>query len=185
LGTKVAGLDLAALERNCSGYALIDLESSRLVKLKCLYGDEDIVANILADNVKVTSIDSPLAKEPKLRSVDRLAISSGFRVLPPNLGYMSRLTVRGWNIYKRLTSAGVTVIETHPRSALKSSRANSVDDLTRKLGIDVGVYGSQKLRKDLQDAIVAAIVSLCYVRRDCLSHIAAEDGVIYLIKPIK
>ncbi len=182
--TKVAGLDLAALERNCCGYAVIDLELSRLVGLKCLYEDEEIVASILTDNVKVVSVDSPIAREPRLRAVDRAAMKLGFRVLPPNLGYMSKLTIRGWNLYERLTSVGVIVIETHPRSALKSSKAGSVVDLARRLGVDLGEYESRRLRKDLRDAIVAALVSLCYVRGDCVSQIVAEDGAIYLIKPL-
>lgn len=182
--TKVAGLDLAALERNCCGYAIIDLGLSKLVRLKCLYKDEEIVASVLADNVKVVSVDSPIAREPRLRAVDRAAIKLGFRVLPPNLGYMSKLTIRGWNLYERLTSAGVTVIETHPKSAMKSSKVSSVVDLARRLGVDLDKYESKRLRKDLRDAIIAALVALCYVRGDCVSQIIAEDGVIYLIKPL-
>lgn len=179
---RVAGLDLAAKSTNCSGYALIDVSSLVLVKLTCLYSDEQIVSTILSDGVALVSVDSPISREPVFRAVDREAIQRGFRVLPPNLGPMRNLTLRGWRLYEKLSSEGITVIETHPSSALKSSGCRNPLDLAKILGIDVEEHLQGYLGKDLRDALVAALVALCYVRGDCLQAIEADDGRIYLIK---
>ncbi len=181
---RVSGLDLAAEERNCSGYALIDLHSMSLARVECLYSDEQIVSSILSDGVGVVSMDSPITKEPRLRSLDREMVRMGFRVLPPSFAHMRKLATRGWRLYERLAAEGVVVIETHPRSALKSSGAGDCFELARSLGVDLGIYGSRALRRDLRDAIVSAIVALCYVRGDCLLTISAEDGSLYLVKSL-
>ncbi|MEM1622563.1 MAG: hypothetical protein QW780_00685 [Sulfolobales archaeon] len=181
---KVSGLDLAAESRNCSGYAVIDLDTMTLVRAVCLYSDEEIVNNILADRVRLVSIDSPLAREPVFRRIDREAIRRGFRVLPPSLGYMRKLTLRGWTLYERLSKEGVEVIETHPRSALISSGLSDCFALAERLGLNLGIYRWKALSRDIRDAIVSALVAYCYVRRDCLLTISAEDGKIYLIKPL-
>ncbi|MEM2207655.1 MAG: hypothetical protein QXG17_03080 [Sulfolobales archaeon] len=181
---KVSGLDLAAESYNCSGYAVIDLNTMTLAKAICLYSDEEIMTNILSDQVRLVSVDSPLSREPVFRHVDREAIKRGFRVLPPNFGYMRKLTRRGWRLYERLSTEGIEVIETHPRSALKSSGLNDCFVLAEKLGVSLGIYRRKALGKDLRDAIVSALVALCYIRGDCLLTVSAEDGKIHLIKPV-
>lgn len=182
---KVAGLDLAAESYNCSGYAVIDLESMELVKVMCLYSDEQIVLSVISDEVKLVSIDSPIAREPVFRSIDREAMRRGFRVLPPSFGYMRKLTQRGWRLYEKLTAEGVEVIETHPSSALKSSGVDNCFALAEKLGVSLGVYSRRVLSKDLRDAIVSALVALCYVKEYCLLTISTKDGRIHLIKPMR
>ncbi|MEM4062267.1 MAG: hypothetical protein QXY11_05360 [Desulfurococcaceae archaeon] len=181
---KVSGLDLAAESHNCSGYAVVDLDTLTLVKAVCLYSDDEIVNNVLADKVRLVSVDSPLIRDPVFRRIDREAIRRGFRVLPPNFGYMKKLTLRGWTLYERLSREGGEVIETNPRSALISSGISDCFTLAERLGLNLGIYRWKVLSKDIRDAIVSALVAFCYVRRDCLLTISAEDGKIHLIKPV-
>ncbi len=182
---RVSGLDLAAEARNCSGYAVVDLRTMSLVKVSCLYSDEEIVSSVLSDEAGVVGVDSPVTREPRFRSLDREMVRMGFRVLPPTLGHMRKLTARGWGLYERLTAEGVEVIETHPRSALKSSGAGDCFELAESLGVDPGVYRTRSLRRDLRDAIVSALVALCYVLGNCLLTVSAEDGTLYLVKPLR
>jgi predicted nuclease with RNAse H fold len=181
---KVSGLDLSAESYNCSGYAVIDLRERLLIRLECLYSDEQIVSAVLSDSVVLVSVDAPLVEVPRLREVDRVAISRGFRVMPPTFKHMRKLTERAWRLYGRLVAAGVQVIETHPGSALKSSGARDAVSLAHFVGVDLGQLGSRLVKKDLADALVAAIVALCYLRGDCVDSISASDGVIYVLKKL-
>jgi predicted nuclease with RNAse H fold len=182
--SKVSGLDLSAESYNCSGYAVIDFRDRRLTKLECLYSNEQIVSAVLSDSVVLVSIDAPLMEVPRFREVDRVAISRGFRVLPPTFKHMRKLTERAWKLYGELVAAGVRVIETHPRSALKSSGARDVVSLAHTVGVNLGELGSRLVKKDLADALVAAIVALCYLKGDCVDSISANDGVIYILKKL-
>ncbi|MCX8184298.1 MAG: DUF429 domain-containing protein [Sulfolobales archaeon] len=182
--TRVSGLDLAAESYNCTGYAVIDLTSMSLVRIECLYGDDQIVSNIASDRIGLVSIDSPITREPKYRLVDKEAVKRGFRVLPPSFKHMKKLALRGWKLYEKLTSEGIEVIETHPRSAIKSSGVSDYITLAERLGVNLGDYRRRKLGKDLRDALISALVAVCYTKVDCLLVISAEDGSIYLIKPL-
>jgi predicted nuclease with RNAse H fold len=182
---RVSGLDLSAESYNCSGYAVIDPQAVRLTRLECLYSDEQIVSAILADSVVLVSVDAPLVEVPRFREVDRVAIGKGFRVMSPTFKHMRKLTERAWKLYKELLIAGVQVIETHPRSALKSSGVGDVVSLASTVGVDLGQLGSRLVRKDLADALVAAIVALCYLRGDCIDFIEASDGIIYILKKLR
>lgn len=180
----VGGLDLAAYEHKCSGFAAIDDILGVVQELVCLYKDEDIIEKVIALGVDVLAIDAPIAEYPRFREVDRKAISKGFRVMPPTFKHMRILTMRAWQIYQRLRSVGVTVIETHPSSALKSSRARDVVDLCKAFRIPIDRLTNRLKHKDLRDALISALVALCYKNRSCISSIDASDGVIYIITPI-
>ncbi|MDW8010521.1 MAG: hypothetical protein RMH84_02885, partial [Sulfolobales archaeon] len=161
-----------------------DLANTSLVKIACLYTDDQIVSSIISDKVNLVSVDSPISREPKFRLVDREAVRRGFRVLPPSLKCMKKLSLRGWKLYEELRLRGIEVIETHPRSAMKSSGVGDHAVLAEKLGIELGEYRSRKLGRDLRDALISALVAVCYARGDCLLTISAEDGSIHLIKPL-
>jgi len=182
----VAGLDLSGSYRRCSGYSEIDVKSRSIVRAACLYRDEDIISTI-ANNASIVAIDAPIAREPRMRELDRIAIRRGYRVLPPSLGGMRMLTQRAWKIYLELTSLGVEVIETHPRSALKSSSSESLEDLLNIYGIKTHQEIISKSReKDIRDAMIASIVAYCYyIEKRCIEEIRASDGTLYLLKPLK
>jgi predicted nuclease with RNAse H fold len=180
----IAGLDLAANPRRCSGYASMDLNERAISNVKCLYDDENILSEMLKDKVKLVAIDAPLSPEPTFRDVDRRAIRGGYRVLPPTLGAMRMLVARAWKLYEALSIKGVKVIETHPKSALKASGEESVEALLSKMGIRLDADNSVLLVKDLRDAIISLVVAYCYQSRTRLMEIKGKDGVIYLIGAI-
>jgi predicted nuclease with RNAse H fold len=93
----VAGLDLSGSYRRCSGYSEIDIGSRRIAVATCLYRNEDIVSTI-ASRVSVVAIDAPIAREARMRELDREAIRRGYRVLPPSMQGMRMLTQRAWKI---------------------------------------------------------------------------------------
>ncbi len=186
--TVVAGIDLAASPKKCSGYSVIESKNNSpfLTKIKCLNTNKSIVNEILKDGVRVVAIDSPLTKEPKMREVDRLMIKRGFRVFPPNFSWMRELSVRGWLIAEELKSLGIKVIETHPRSALVAAGVNSLQELLDLLEVRITVsnFSESVLHKDLRDSVIAAIVAYCYIR-GCCDAVKASDGIIYILKKFR
>lgn len=178
----VGGLDLAAYEHRCTGFAVIDEDHNIVKELICLHKDEEIINAVSGSSIEILAIDAPLIETPRFRKVDRKTIRIGFRVMPPSFKHMKTLTIRAWLIYQRLTQLGITVIETHPRSALKSSGTTNVIELCKALNISIDSNLVTRLKhKDLKDALISAVVALCYKRKSCIKTIEAEDGIIYLI----
>lgn len=177
---RVAGLDLAARSSRCTGYVSLGLRGrldGELLTAKCLGGDGEIVGEVLREGVAVVAIDAPIAPEPVMRDVDRKMISLGYRVLPPTFSHMKELTRRGWGLYYTLRSMGVTAIETHPRSALMSGAYGNPYDAARAMGVKVG---AKLAGKDLEDALVAALVAAAYAW-GVAERVWGSDGVIYLL----
>lgn len=175
----VAGLDLAASERRCSGIALLCTGERRFLRVGCASSDDEILS--ATSMAKVVAIDAPLSESPSMREVDRKMISMGFRLMPPSLGSMRALTERGWRLYLSLSRLGVRVVETHPRSALKSAGVESVEELASLLGLS-GLELSS-LSKDERDAAVAAAVALC-VLEGCSREVKGSDGTIFLLNSL-
>lgn len=179
----VAGLDLSASAKRCSGYAEIDVASRSLTTALCLYTDDEILSTA-SSRASIVAVDAPIAGEARMRELDREAIRRGYRVLPPSLGGMRALTARAWRIYQELSRRGVVVIETHPRSAMKSSGFRGVREILKAYGISPNaVQGPRPLSKDIEDAIVAAVVAYCYYIGSCIEEVRAPDGVLYLLRP--
>ncbi|MEM4512946.1 MAG: DUF429 domain-containing protein [Ignisphaera sp.] len=183
----VGGLDLAAYEHRCSGFAVVDEEDKTLKELLCLYSDADIVNKVKLLSIEVLAVDAPITEHPRFREVDREAIRRGFRVLPPTFKYMKMLTVRAWRLYNEFKSMGIMVIETHPRSALINSGSNNVIELCNSLGISIGhhIDKNKISHKDLRDALISSLVAFCYKKKTYIESIEAEDGTIYIIAPLK
>ena len=183
----IAGLDLAAKENRCSGFAVIRISKSKsgLTLLRCLTTDDEIIGNITKYGISLVAIDAPITPKPVMREVDKIMIKSGFKVFPPSFSWMKKLTQRAYNLYLTLRGLGIKVIETHPRSALISSRINDVSRLCDLLGINIKGYEEIINRsKDLRDALISALVAYCYVMNTCSKVIKAHDGEIYLIKEL-
>lgn len=181
MGSIVVGLDLSGSPRRCSGYSEIDVSLRSIARVGCLYRDEEILSSIVG-RASIVAIDAPIAPEPRVRELDRIAMRMGYRVLPPSLGGMRILTQRAWRLYIELSRMGVRVIETHPRSALKSSGFENPLDLMRWIGIGVPqeIRGG-RLARDIVDAIIASLVAYCYLEGGCVEEIRAMDGALYLI----
>lgn len=151
----------------------MDLGSRRLLRAEALLSDAEIVGALRG--VAVLAVDSPLS-EPRggaMRAVDREMIRRGFRVLPPSWRPMSQLTRRALALVREI---GSPAIETHPRSALRSSGCGDVGELLDAMGIS---HGELPRSRDALDAVVAAAVAAEAVEGRAL-EVRAEDGSIYL-----
>ncbi|MEM0027651.1 MAG: DUF429 domain-containing protein [Ignisphaera sp.] len=177
------GLDLAAKPSRCTGFVVIaDTSHIQVAEARCLGTDDEIIHNVVKYGNVVIAIDAPFGfGDGHLRRVDRKMISMGYRVLPPGLQQMRELTRRAISIVSKLLGYGLTVIETHPRSVLKSSRCNSLEDLANRLGIDASLIN--RGNRDIKDAFLAAIAAYCFIR-GCSNPVQESDGVIWLVKEI-
>lgn len=175
---RVAGIDLAGSTHNPSGVCI--LSNTRIDFLGVLYSDEEIVSLILSAKPRTAAIDAPLTHSRGYREVDREMIKHGYRVLPPGWRGMKMLVSRAILIKEKLEENSIKVIETHPRSALKSSNCNSVDRLLSMYGIS---FEKKRISRDELDAVIAALVAHHYELGD-VEVVEAYDGKIYLLPRI-
>jgi predicted nuclease with RNAse H fold len=178
------GVDLAAKPSRPTGVAVVKATSD--FKLEFLfvsevYSDEEIVNSLVKFGTMTVAVDSPLALPSRsaLREVDRLLIKSGFRVLPPAWSPMAQLTLRARRLAKILENYGIEVIETHPRSSIKSSSCSSLQELLGVLGVDL----SRRLTRHEADSVVASLVCIYYKSNRALVF-RASDGEIVLLPRI-
>ncbi len=183
------GIDLAAKESRCSGIAVIDTEL-RLSNISCLYEDSEILEFIRdltkGFDIVILSIDAPLRLAKGFRDVDKKMVRLGYRVFPPNFSFMKFLTKRAMRLLKSLFKLNIIVLETHPRSALLSSRCNSVFELLKVYSIvvpDEKMIEILQKSKDLSDAVIAAIVSLSFDLNNAVPVCDYRD-CIWILKPL-
>jgi len=179
------GIDLAASPKRCTGFAII--ENNTVTRVTCLYSNTDIIRTIedvCRDSLCVIAIDAPFdLPSYGYRRVDLEMKRRGLRVLPPSLGPMKILTIRASFISRYIKQLAFQVIETHPRSALIASRCSDLTQLLYTLNVHSSRIDIDKLSKDLVDAIICAVVALCYIK-GCAEPVKAEDGVIWILTPI-
>jgi predicted nuclease with RNAse H fold len=177
LSGPYGGLDLTASPNRASAVTVI--ASSAITT--GLYRTDDEILSALK-GASIVAIDSPLS-QPRHgwhRDVDRTLLRMGYKVFPAAWPSMKALYRRALVISSRLSEAGAKVIETHPLSALKSSRCSGYADLAEALGITI----HEKPRvKDEVDSLIAAIVAMAYDEGLVMS-VRASDGEVYLLKPI-
>jgi len=177
LSGPYGGLDLTASPNRASAVAVI---ASGAITTGLYRTDDEILGAL--KSASIVAIDSPLS-QPRHgwhRDVDRALLRMGYKVLPAAWPSMKALYRRALVISSRLSEAGAKVIETHPLSALKSSRCSSYADLAEALGIAI----HEKPRvKDEVDSLIAAIVAMAYDEGLVMS-VRASDGEVYLLKPI-
>ncbi len=182
------GIDLAASPARCTGYAVITCgDFCELNLTRCYYGDDEIITAIYdlkRYDLLIVSVDAPFNLSTGMRDVDRKMVSLGFRVFPPNFKHMRSLTLRAMRLVERLRSLGITdVYETHPRSALLSSKCGGVRELLGRLPMMLGGYDLNALSEDVRDALVASVVSYC-IDSNCYLKVEGVDGVIWLLDSI-
>ncbi len=175
----VAGVDLAAYQHRPTGVAV--LSDSNVLFIGIMHSDQEIIGLIQSYKPVAVAIDSPLAHAETYREVDILMKKHGYPVLPPGWRTMKPLVDRAVRIKKILEDNGIPVIETHPKSALRSSGCRSLDELLKNTGIEIDL--KRKLTRDEADALIAAIVARFYVENNALT-VSARDGVIYLLPRI-
>jgi len=177
---KYAGIDLAGSPRNPSGVAILDsTDTISMAFIGILHSDDEIIELLARFKPVVVAIDAPLSHSRGYREVDRLLLRRNYRVLPPSWRGMSMLVDRALTLVRSLTSMGIRVIETHPKSALKSSGCRSPNELAERIGLSF----EERLSRDEEDALVASIVAYGHDRGYTVVFRAA-DGEVTLLKPI-
>lgn len=144
---RVAGVDLAVVRPS----AIAVLDGCELAAYLSAMELEDIVSSLSPYRPAVVAIDAPLSKpEGWLRDVERELLRLGYRLLPPLMGPMARLTERGMRLARMLGNA----IEVHPKTSLKA------------MGLEPGLIYSRYRppTKDHFDAVLAALTALAYLK---------------------
>lgn len=182
-----AGVDLAARAHRPTGIAIVEAGSPRfihLISVTTAYEDVEIVELLKKSSTVLAAVDSPLslpASGRKYREVDLEMIRQGYRVLPPSWRYMRELTMRAMKLIDTLKLSGIEVVETHPLSALKSSRCLTPSRLFEK--VFTKPIDTLGMSKHEVDAVIASIV--CVYHHYGESHLVrALDGLIALLPPL-
>ena len=181
------GIDLAVRSGKCSGIAVY-LNGECFVT--CSFSIDELL-KLLKEIIRecgkcVVAIDAPLTvSHHGFREVDKKLISMGFKVLPPSFPGMRKLTEAAIEIANELRSRGCIVIETHPRSALASSKCLDVKDLENALSLECSYDQSyiDRWLKDMNDAVIALATALCFVK-GCVEVVQAADGEIVLLNKL-
>ncbi len=175
----VGGIDPSSSPKKPTGIAIVSKDN--ILFIAKVFYDSEIVSVVKEYKPVVVAIDSPLSHSSGFRKVDIEMKRHGYPVLPPNWPAMKKLIDRSLKLVEQIKLLGVEVIETHPKSALKSSGCNSVEELVLQRYRDYGfVERISKCTKDEKDALIAALVALDYVESRA-TVIKASDGAIYLL----
>jgi predicted nuclease with RNAse H fold len=181
--TRVAGVDLRSGPRYPTGYAVLD-GNRRVLELRTLRTDEQLLAAIEASAPDLVAIDAPLALPEGrccakvtcpcasfglMREVDRVCAALGYRPFPTLLPSMVGLTLRGIELLAALTSAGVPVVEVYPGMAQDRlgvpRKRQGLEGLRRGL-FRAGVRGMPRARRvshDELDAVTCALVGVLHL----------------------
>ncbi len=175
------GLDPSASSKKLSGLAFLEPSSSLLLIL--LRTDQEIIGAVKKYMPRIIAIDSPLSHAKGYRKVDILLKKHGYNILPPSWPAMRKLVDRSIKLTSVFEKLGIKVIETHPRSALKSSNCKSIEDLLNSLGYAEVSRITNVLTQDEKDAIIASLVAFYYDLGETVVF-KAKDGEIYLLPRI-
>ncbi len=175
----VGGIDPSSSPKRPSGIAIVSKDN--ILFIAKVYYDSEIIGVIKEYKPIVVAIDSPLSHNKGFRKVDIEMKKHGYPVLPPNWPAMIKLIDRSLKLVEQIRSLGVEVIETHPKSALKSSGCKSIEELVLQRYRDHElVERISNCTKDEKDALIAALVALDYIESRA-TVIKASDETIYLL----
>ena len=198
---KIVGIDLAGIESRPTGFCILDEKLK--TETKILYRDEEIVKEVLNVKPSLTSIDAPLSlpkgrcclrdncpcrKAGHLRKCDKDILRLKIRLLPVTLGPMRKLTMRGINLNKTLTSHGFKVVETLPSSVRKilgfPAKTEGVDRLKKAL-TSYGIKGleNKSLSEHELDAVLSALAGKLYLEGKALEVGDPSEGLIVIPNP--
>lgn len=177
---KSLGIDLAGDEDNSSGVAILE---ERNIRTDILKSDKEIIDLFKSQGPKIIAIDAPLSlpRKGNLREADSELIARGHRVLPPTLGGMRLLTVRGIRLAGALRELKFKVIEVHPRTSGKILFGSKErDDWISKLK-----RGGWNLESGFNeheiDSILAAVTGFLYLEKRT-EKVGEKEGEIVIPK---
>ncbi|MEM3640829.1 MAG: DUF429 domain-containing protein [Candidatus Bathyarchaeia archaeon] len=182
----IIGIDLAGKSENPTGWALW---KNKIVETSLIYKDKEVLEGVIRGKPAIIAIDAPfnLPKEGILRKADKEMIKKGYRVFPPGLQAMRKLTERAMQLNKLITEKGYKTIEVHPTSTRKAL-SMPLKDWKRIQTIleDIGLGGTLKTRtlsSHELDAVTAALTAHLYIQNKTEAIGDEEEG--YIVVPKK
>jgi predicted nuclease with RNAse H fold len=185
-GKIIIGIDLAGKEENPTGFAIW---RNKTVETCLIYTDKEILEKVFSANPKIVAIDAPLnlPKSGIFRKADKELIKKGYRVFPPGLPAMKKLTLRAIELNRLITERGIQTIEVHPTSTRKALGMPTKDwEKIQNILKSVGLAGSlseHRLTPHEIDAITAALTG--YLHMEGLTESVGDHEEGYIIVPIK
>jgi len=163
------GVDLGHPLRETTGIAAICLRCFRTLTFTTFPTCVLSLCTYLRNSIIVVAIDAPLSFPRKgiERELEKLCRRQGYRLIPPMLGGMRRLTETGICLREILDKLGIRNIEIHPRSSLKALSVDLKELLT--------LLNARPRTRHEQDAVLAAVTGLAYVL-DMYVEIRDSDG---------
>ncbi|MCS7109656.1 MAG: DUF429 domain-containing protein [Candidatus Micrarchaeota archaeon] len=143
------GIDLAAKEKNPTGFCLID-ENLDILCEGILHSDEEIIELLYKYKPKVLGIDAPLSLPRKgyLRKEEKILIREGYRILP-FFKSMKDLAMRAKRIERKIKC--INIIEVYPNISAKI----------------LGIKREKGRKRHIIDARIAAITAKLYSEGKC------------------
>ncbi len=182
----IIGIDLAGKPENPTGWALWE---NKKVKTNLVYTDRKVLEGITRKKPEIVAIDAPfnLPKSGMLRKADKEMIRKGYRVFPPSLPAMKKLTVRAIKLNKLVTKSGHKTIEVHPTSTRKALNMPSKDwgkiqAILERIGLK-GDLKARSLASHEIDAVTAALTAHLHMQNKTEALGDEEEG--YIIVPKK
>jgi len=181
----IIGIDLAGKPENPTGWALW---KNKAVKTSLIYTDNEILEGIARNKPAIIAIDAPLClpKRGNLRRADKEMIRKGYRVFPPSLPAMRKLTLRGMKINKSIAEKGYKTIEVHPTSTRKALNMPSKDwGKIQKILKSIGLEAELKVRTMTPheiDAITSALTAYLHTQNQTEAIGDEEEGYIIIPK---
>jgi hypothetical protein len=180
------GIDLAGKQQNPTGWATL---TKGTIKAGEIYTDKEIIDLVRREAPVLTAIDAPLSlpKKEILRKADKEMIKRGYRVFPPRILAMEKLTLRALKLVKELQRAGFKVIEVHPTSTRKALNLPHKDWRNiQTILIQIGLKGDIELRALTPheiDAVIAALTAHLHLKGKTVKIGNNIEG--YIIVPRK
>jgi predicted nuclease with RNAse H fold len=181
----IIGIDLAGSPKNPTGWALW---KDKAIKADLVYTDEEILESVLSHNPSIIAIDAPLRlpKEGILRKADKEMIKRGYRVFPPGLPAMKKLTLRAIKINTLILEKGYKTIEVHPTSTRKALSIplkdwGKIQTILESIGIG-GEIQTRPLASHEIDAATAALTAYLHIKNQTEAIGDEEEGFIIIPK---
>jgi len=182
----IIGIDLAGKAENPTGWAIW---KNKKVKTTLLYTDSQIIETITQSKPELIAIDAPfnLPKKGILRKADKEMVKKGYRVFPPSLPAMKKLTIRAIELNNVITEKGFETIEVHPTSTCKALNIPPKDwGKIQTVLTQIGLEGDLKVRTLTPheiDAIIAALTAYLHIKNQ--TEALGDDVEGYIIVPKK
>ena len=184
---KIIGIDLAGLEKNDTGFCVLEAKSASVRLMK---SNLEIVLAVEKENqagkVDLLCIDGPttLPVQNTRRCDDQL---SDLGVLPPLIGGMRYLTMRASKLRTSLEEKGYKVIEVSNNATARVLGYWDPEPVRRQKSLlQLGITGDIERRmfsKDEVDSVTTALAGLLFLEGKA-DEVGDNEGLIVVPQPV-